>query len=232
VRPTRFDDVLRWLTPDELSKMGEDRAAIARGHATQGAAARGGQAHLAVYLERLDRTLATQPFCWAQQRASPISPRTTRLVPREARPGALAPFPALGAWMARIAAIPDATVTPITSDDALLASRESTRSTAPTSPSRPGRLTLGQRVVVRAADYGRDPVEGDLVLSTGSRWLSGARTRAPAPSSPLSPHRLRDRGAARRVARRSLTYAVEAAADGASFVDVLMMPTEFRPGPR
>jgi glutathione S-transferase len=168
MRPTKFDEVLRLLTPDELAKMGEDRAAMREGARKKPMPFAAARAHLRVYLERLDRALATTPFLLGEAPSiADFSAYHSTWFLEKIAPEPLAPHANLRAWMVRIAAMPSAVVTPITSDDALGICGDGPNEFRTEVPFEDENgLTLGQRVVVRAGDYGRDPVEGDLVLAT------------------------------------------------------------------
>jgi glutathione S-transferase len=83
--------------------------------------------------------------------------RTDRLVHE------LAPYPAIAAWMARVRAFGHGTPTPMAPERAL----EIARNTAPLAPVPstpwPEDPPLGAQVRIRADDYGRDVVSGELV---------------------------------------------------------------------
>jgi glutathione S-transferase len=168
MRPTRFDDVLALLTPDELSRIGEDRAAMREGARRKPLPVAAAKAHLSVYLARLDEALAAQPFLMGSAPCiADFSAYHSAWFLEKVAPEPLAPFANLRAWMVRIAAMPSRAVTPVTSEDALRICGDSPGDYRPEAPFEDASgLTAGQRVVVRAADYGRDPVEGELVLAT------------------------------------------------------------------
>lgn len=170
MRPTRFEEVLRLLTPDELAKMGEDRAAMREGAKKKPLPFEAAKAHLGVYLERLDRTLATTPFLLGEAPCiADFSAYHSAWFLEKIAPEPLAPHANLRAWMVRIAAMPSATVTPLTSTDALRVCKDAPGDFQPEAPFEDASgITAGQRVVVRAADYGRDPVEGYFVLATAN----------------------------------------------------------------
>jgi glutathione S-transferase len=168
MRPTRFDDVLQHMKPEELSKIQDDRAAMREGARRKPPPLAASRAHLAIYLERLDRTLARTPFllgeapCIADFSAYHSAWFLQTMVPEP-----LEPFQNLRSWMTRIAALPMAHVTPITSTAALRICHESPRDARPLGAFEDrGDLPIGKRMTVRAVDYGRDPVEGELVHAT------------------------------------------------------------------
>lgn len=170
MRPTKFDEVLRLLTPDELAKMGEDRAAMREGARRKPVPVATAKVHLAVYLARLDEALAKQPYLLGDAPCiADFSAYHSAWFLEKIAPEPLAPFANVRSWMVRIAAMPSGAITPITSDEALRICRDAPGDFRPEVPFEDaGGLTEGQRVVVRAADYGRDPVLGSLVLATAN----------------------------------------------------------------
>jgi hypothetical protein len=69
--------------------------------------------------------------------------------------------------MERIAAIQGGEATPLSSEDALRICREAPSAWEPEANFRdPTELSAGQRVTVRALDYGCDPVTGTVVHAT------------------------------------------------------------------
>ena len=76
----------------------------------------------------------------------------------------LAPYPRIADWMARMREFGHGTSSPMTAADALLvaaaAQPAAPRASNPFDEDPP----LGSHVRIRADDYGRDPVEGELVL--------------------------------------------------------------------
>jgi glutathione S-transferase len=76
----------------------------------------------------------------------------------------LAPYPRINAWMARMRAFGHGTSTPMTAAEALLVAAAA--QPAPLRQSKPfdEDPPLGSHVRIRADDYGRDPVDGELVL--------------------------------------------------------------------
>ena len=86
-----------------------------------------------------------------------VSARTERLT-RE-----LAPFPRILAWMARMRAFGHGSWSPMTAREALAVAAAATPADPRESHPFPEDQSLGTWVRVRADDYGRDPVEGELV---------------------------------------------------------------------
>ena len=167
MRPTRLDDLMRLLAPEELSKIAEDRKAMRSDARRQGPAHEAAKGYLRLYVRRLDRLLdsghafllggaptiadfAAYHALWFLEKVAP-----------EPLDGA----PRLRDWMQRLAHLEDVDVRPLSSEEAIRVCRD-----APEEPDAqmtvidaPG-LHCGQNVSVRAIDYGRDPIEGELVL--------------------------------------------------------------------
>lgn len=75
----------------------------------------------------------------------------------------IAPYPAIRAWMARVAAIGHGRHTAMTGGEALEIARCAEPVDAAPSIADADAPALGSRVTIRATDYGPDPVEGELV---------------------------------------------------------------------
>lgn len=172
MRPTRFDDSLKWLTPDELSKIMEDRKAMRAGSPRPMSfdVARG---HLAAYLARLDAHLASQPFllgdapCIADFAAYHSAWFLERMAPEP-----LAGLTALGRWMERVAAPLCEPVTTIDALEALRIAHDAGTTFHTTGPFDPTcALAAGDRAVIQALDYGRDPIEGELVHASSTELV-------------------------------------------------------------
>ena len=76
----------------------------------------------------------------------------------------LAPYARVGDWMARMRAFGHGTMQPMTAEDALLVAAGAEPAMPRPSNPYPEDPPLGSLVRIRADDYGRDPVEGELVL--------------------------------------------------------------------
>jgi glutathione S-transferase len=168
MRPTRLDDVLKWLTQDELGKMRDDRRAMREGARGVPTAPKIALSHLALYLARFDATLAGQAFLLGSQPSiADFSAYHSAWMLGRVAPEQLSPYPHVQAWMQRIAAIAEPKIVPMGADEALLVCKNSDPQWQPTGPfADPMGFAANQAVVVRANDYGRDPVEGTLVSST------------------------------------------------------------------
>ncbi len=76
----------------------------------------------------------------------------------------LAPYPRIAAWMGRVRGFGHGTSTPLDASEALRIAAAATPETARPSQPFAEDPPLGSAVRIRADDYGRDPVEGTLVL--------------------------------------------------------------------
>jgi glutathione S-transferase len=168
MRPTRLDDVLKWLTQEELGKMRDDRRAMREGARGVSTAPKTALSHLALYLTRFDTTLAGQAFLLgAQPSIADFSVYHSAWMLGRVAPEQLSPYAHVQAWMQRIAAIPEPNIVPMGAEEALHVCKTSDARWQPTSPfADPMAFSENQPVVVRANDYGRDPIEGTLVSST------------------------------------------------------------------
>jgi glutathione S-transferase len=165
MRPTRFEDSLKWLTNDELSKIVPDRKAMRTDARVKPLSVEAARSHLFVYLSRLDAQVASSPFLMGPEpTGADFAAYTSAWFLERLAPEPLEPFEGLRRWMGRIAEPVTEPVETIAADDALRIAANHASDYSPSTPfdTRPG-LTKGARVVVRAADYARDPVEGELV---------------------------------------------------------------------
>jgi hypothetical protein len=87
-----------------------------------------------------------------------ITARTDRLAHE------LAPYARIRAWMARVRAFGHGTPTPIGAQDAIAVAREAAPEPSRASSPQPEDPRPGDLVRIRADDYGRDAVEGELVF--------------------------------------------------------------------
>ncbi len=85
--------------------------------------------------------------------------------------GILGQYPAVGQWMARMAAIGHGSHTPLDSAQAIAIARAAEPADVDAHPwvDHHG-CSRGERVEIEPTDYGIDPVRGELVVSAPSRW--------------------------------------------------------------
>jgi len=118
-------------------------------------------------LDRLDRQLARGSFLMGEAPCiADFSVYHSVWFLETAAPEPLVPFERLRAWAARIRELPGAEGETISADEALSLCNRSTPAAAEGVTLAGSELAAGTRVVVRAADYGRDPVEGELTALT------------------------------------------------------------------
>jgi glutathione S-transferase len=187
MQPTRFDELLKLLTQDELANMAQDRARMHTDGRRAFLPVSVARTQLPSYLQRIDDQLAGAEYllgtapCIADFSVYHCLWFLQTLVPEQ-----LEPFANIQRWMERIRSIPTVEGDPIPSSEALEICRQAGHREAPVSghfeasPSAhppaeteqgprsalPSELRPGQRVCIRATDYGRDPVEGELVTVT------------------------------------------------------------------
>jgi glutathione S-transferase len=168
MRPTRVDELLQFMTKDELAGMMADRKTMREDSPRIPARPKVARVHLERYLARLDAALATQAYLFgAAPSIADFSVYHCVWMLEHVSPEPLAAHARLRAWMQRMAAIPEPTITQLSASEALRVSREGRHDWRPDSAfADPQGFSPEQAVVVRANDYGRDPIEGALVASS------------------------------------------------------------------
>lgn len=177
LRPTRFDALLRWLTPDEQQRMLDDRKAMRKDALRLAPSPKSTLAFFGVHVARLEAALRGREYLVADRPCiADFSVYHCLWIVGQVAPERLAPFGALRAWMERIAALPDPAITELSSEAALRVARDSAPEwTAGVPFEDPMGFAAGQTVQVRASDYAREPVIGELV-SSNARELVLRRT--------------------------------------------------------
>jgi glutathione S-transferase len=165
-RPTRVDEAMRLLKPEELAGMVADRISMRENGRSRGMGFRAAKAALAIYLTRLDRAASMSPFLLGEEPCiADFSAYHVVWLLDKIAPEPLAKHAQLKAWMARIAAIEGEEPTPMSGEDAIAVCRAS----APWEPDEPfdedPGFAKGELITVRATDYGADPITGTLVQS-------------------------------------------------------------------
>jgi glutathione S-transferase len=168
VRPTRFDDLMKFMKQEEMAAFASDRLAMRDGAKRMAPNFRACQAHVDAHLARLDGALAKQPYLLGGAPSiADFAAFTSVWFLETLVPEPLAPYANVTAWTARIRAIPAAPFTMLSSVEALAVSKSASASWTPETPFHDlGGLTPGASVAVRATDYGRDPTTGELVHAT------------------------------------------------------------------
>jgi glutathione S-transferase len=173
MRPTRFDDLLKWLTKDELGKMADDRRDMRDNARRTSGSPKILKSRLGIFLARFDATLTDRAFLLgAEPSIADFAVYHSAWMLERVAPEQLAAYSHLQAWMQRIGAFPAPNIRAMSSEEALGICRASGADWQPSAAfADPLGFTLNQQVVVRASDYGRDPVQGALVSSTPSELV-------------------------------------------------------------
>jgi glutathione S-transferase len=164
MRPTRVDDLLRLLTKEELDGMLADRRAMREDSPRAAMPPKIARLHFGLYLARIDGALAKDGYLFgATPSIADFSAYHVIWMVQQVSPEPLAAFQHLHAWLQRMAASPTPPVTPLLAAEAIRIARESDRNwTSDRAFADPQGFQLEQAVVVRANDYGRNPIEGRL----------------------------------------------------------------------
>jgi glutathione S-transferase len=166
-RPSRLDDLLRFMSEHELTTFAEDRRAMRVDAPRSAETSKSQLAHLRVYLQRLEASLAQSPYLFGNAPSiADFSVHHSLWLVSRLKPEALAETPHTLAFVERISAFPDAAIATISGDEALaISQRGGEHWQPPAAWQDPTGFAGGQSVTVRAADYGRDPVQGKLVYA-------------------------------------------------------------------
>jgi len=165
-KPTRVDEAMRLLKPEELAGMVSDRIAMRENARRPSMGFRAAKPLLSIYLTRLDRAVAQNEYVLGEEPSIvDFSAYHVVWLLDKIAPEPLAKHAALRAWMERIASIEGEAPAPMTSEEAI----EVSRNAEPWEPTavfdeEPG-FAQGEAVTVRATDYGCDPIRGTLVQS-------------------------------------------------------------------
>jgi glutathione S-transferase len=170
MRPTRFDDLIAWLTPEEQKGMIDDRRAMRQDALRIGAGPKTLVTHFGVYLKRFEAALSGRAFLLGDQPCiADFSVYHNLWIVGRVSPEKLVGFERIRAWMTRIESVADPAITPLSSEDALRIARESNPNWTASEPfDDPMGFKPEQRVIVRATDYARDEVNGTLVASSAN----------------------------------------------------------------
>jgi glutathione S-transferase len=170
MRPTRFDDLINWLTPYEQQSMLDDRKSMRKDALRIGAGPKTLVANFSVYLQRFEDALSGRAYLLASEPCiADFSVYHSLWIVGCVQPERLTPFARVRAWMQRIAGLPDPPITELSGESALKVALESDPRWMPDEAfADPTGLKAEQRVNVRATDYGREETVGMLVHSSAS----------------------------------------------------------------
>jgi glutathione S-transferase len=170
MRPTRFDELIRWLTPEEQRGLLQDRKAMSQDAPRVAPGPKSLLAYFSLYLRRIEAALATHEYLLGSQPCiADFSAYHSLWIVGLVSPERLASCPNVHAWMQRIAALPAPQITNMTGAEALEVARASDPIWIPDAAFEdPMRLAPDTTVVIRANDYGRESVTGVLVSSTAN----------------------------------------------------------------
>lgn len=167
MRPTHLDDLLRGLTQDELQRMADDRRAMRADTARVAESSKALRAHFQFYLARVEATLTDKPCVLGDLLTiADFSVYHVLWLVARVHPDALAAAPHTRTFLERMEAIADPVISTMTPVEALALAKNSPSDWQPEAAWQdPTGFNPGQAVRVRATDYGRDPVEGELVYA-------------------------------------------------------------------
>lgn len=166
-RPSRLDDVLRWLTPNELERILEDRRTMETDARIPQASAATASVLLAGHFAWLERLLNDRAFILGEQPSvADFAMYVSTWLLQHVAPEPIAKLPNVQTWRQRMAAFPESTSTNMMPADALLVCRKSEGAVATHANFLdPAGFAFEQTVMVRAIDYGREPALGALVAA-------------------------------------------------------------------
>jgi glutathione S-transferase len=170
MQPAGLAHMFEGTPPEAVKAFGDDRA-VFRANMPRIRPA-DANAAFALYLDRLEETLATQKFffgtapsiadfsiyhcLWFVTRGGPVAK-------------ILESYPALQSWRARMAAFGHSTQEKLDSSAAIAVARDATAERSSGNIESHG-IALGDRVVAAATDTGTDPIEGTLYGATKTRF--------------------------------------------------------------
>jgi glutathione S-transferase len=165
LRPSRLDDMLRWFTQDELTRFADDRRDMGKDSTRPATSGKQRRAHFSVFLTWLESTLEHSKYLTGESLSiADFAAYHTLWVLAHSTPEALAGHQRVREFVAALEALPDPLISSLSPEEALVVSKHSAIDWEPASVfSDATGLTVGQTVVARAADVGRDPVQGTLV---------------------------------------------------------------------
>lgn len=165
LRPTKLDAMLRWFTQDELARFADDRREMGKDSTRPAISGKQRRAHFAVFLRWLESTLERSKYLTGETISiADFAVYHTLWCLWHSSPEGLAGHPRVIAFVEALAGLPDPAIDTLTSEQALALCKQSPADWQPSAAFHdPSGLQAGQTVTARAADVGRDPVQGTLV---------------------------------------------------------------------
>lgn len=153
------------LQPDEAAKFLEDRLSMGKDARYKPPPAHVAFSHVPVYVAQLEAQLAGRPFLLGEQPSiADFAVYHALWFIAQGSPAPLSGYASVRAWMERMAAFGHGSPSELSSAEAIeICKRSAPRPLEPSLAQDANGTALGARVVVRATDLGRDPVEGTLV---------------------------------------------------------------------
>jgi glutathione S-transferase len=164
LRPTKLDAMLSWFTQDELTRFADDRRDMGKDSTRPAISGKQRRAHFAVFLRWLESTLERSKFLTGETLSiADFAAYHTLWCLWNSSPEALAGHPRVIAFVEALVALPDPAIDTLTSEQAIALCKQSDPAWQPSAAwiDATG-LQAGQTVIARAADIGRDPVQGTL----------------------------------------------------------------------
>jgi glutathione S-transferase len=166
-QPAGLKSLTEQLGVEVMPKFSEDRKLMFTGGTALRPSASYSKLNFLPLFNAIDSQLAASPYLLGQSPtlADFVCYHCAWFILRNAGiAGSFDPFKNLLAWTARIKAFGHGTQSPLSAEEALQAARASTQDQGFDGPlQEPEGLCIGQRVSIKATDYGCDPVVGILV---------------------------------------------------------------------
>lgn len=172
-RPTKVDTVLELMTQEELAGFTADRKAMREGGTRRVPHFTTARLQLPIYLARIERMLASSAYLLGDQPGeADMAVYHCLWFVDMLGPDSLPEGGAVRAWMARMQDIGHGQPQALSSQAALELCRAADGSEWPTAEHAPiPDVALGTAVSVRADDWGRDTVEGELCASASDELV-------------------------------------------------------------
>jgi glutathione S-transferase len=170
MKPSRVDDLVRLLTPDELQRMGEDRKAMRADSSRPPQSGKSLRAQFELYLKRIDAALGRASYVFGDAMSiADFSVYHGLWLVQKVAPDVLAQCKHTRAFLDRMSGIADPEVSVLTAEQAITLCRNAPAGWQPPAAFEDASgFSANQNLVVRANDYARDPVSGKLVFSASN----------------------------------------------------------------